>query len=108
MNKQDNDLIIKLADGNIGALKVILELIMYQGVVDVDSLLLKMDANGIIGSRLYMLWNDCCDRNTQKTIAVMQRHTIEDIVEHINFHNGRGIPYADEEAPPIEKRSIFL
>lgn len=42
-----------------------------------------------------MLWNDCCDRNTFKTLDIIISHTIEDIEEHINYKNGRGIPYIE-------------
>lgn len=50
------------------------------------------DAN-ITGAKLYMLWNDCCDRDTEKAINIMIDNDIDDIVSHINYENGRGIPY---------------
>lgn len=53
----------------------------------------RMLANDIKEDKLYMLWNDCCDRDTQKTLFIMLHNPIEDIVEHINYDNGRGIRY---------------
>lgn len=53
------------------------------------------DAN-ITGAKLYMLWNDCCDRDTEKTVNIMLENTIEDIKTHINYDKARGIPYPAE------------
>ena len=49
--------------------------------------------NGIKGDKLYMLWNDCCNRDTAKALDVLIRNPIEDVIKHINYDNGRGIPY---------------
>lgn len=57
----------------------------------------RMKDNGITGSRLYMLWNDCCDRDTRKALAVMAKMAVEEIVRHINYEGGRGIPITDED-----------
>ena len=51
----------------------------------------RMQDNGITGSRLYMLWNDCCDRDTAHAMEVMLNMSVEDIVRHINYEGGRGI-----------------
>ena len=48
---------------------------------------------GITGSRLYMLWNDCCDRNTEEAIYVMATKEIGLILHHIDSGRGRGIPF---------------
>lgn len=55
----------------------------------------RMLANDIREDKLYMIWNDCCDRNTEKALDVMVNNKIDDIVHHINYENGRGIPYTD-------------
>ena len=51
----------------------------------------RMQDNGITGSRLYMLWNDCCGRDTDHALVVMLNMSVEDIVRHINYEGGRGI-----------------
>lgn len=56
----------------------------------------KMSDADICGDKLYMLWNDCCNRDTDKAMNIMLTHSIEDIVEHINYEHGRGIPYQNE------------
>ena len=53
----------------------------------------RMQDEDITGSKLYMLWNDCCNRDTEYTIEIMLRNSIDDIVKHINYEGGRGIAY---------------
>lgn len=57
----------------------------------------RMQLNFITGDKLYMLWNDCLERNTDDALLVMKADTIESINEHINYDHGRGIPYTEEE-----------
>ena len=61
----------------------------------------RMQDNGIIGDKLYMLWNDCCDRDTVKAVDLMTLDTIENITRHINHKGGRGIPYSRRELAQI-------
>lgn len=60
----------------------------------------RMKNNGIIGSQLYIIWSDCCHRDTAKALDVIANNTIEDIKYHINKANivftQRGIPYDEE------------
>lgn len=63
----------------------------------------RMRENNIKGSKLYMLWNDCLDRNTDRAIYIMLHDTIESIIEHINYDGGVGIPYKDNEPRPYHK-----
>lgn len=84
-----------ICEGNIGALTFLME------AYDVDMFgaeraFQRMQDNNITGSRLYMLWNDCCDRDTKKALQIMKNNAIQDIVEHINYENGRGIKYNEE------------
>ncbi len=57
----------------------------------------RMQDNGIRGDKLYMIWNDCCGRNTAKAVKIMATKPIEDIIRHINYEQGRGIPYEEGE-----------
>ena len=41
----------------------------------------RMQDNGISGSKLYMLWNDCCNRDTAKAVEIM--------INRGNLHSGR-------------------
>ena len=53
----------------------------------------RMQDAGITGSRLYMLWNDCCGRNTEMAMDIMQNKAIDIILHHIDSGEGRGIPF---------------
>lgn len=57
----------------------------------------RMQDNGITGCKLYMLWNDCCDRDTELALKVMTYSSIEKINEHINYEGGRGFVFTAEE-----------
>lgn len=59
----------------------------------------KMQNNNITGAKLYMLWNDCCGRNTKMALDVMDKISIEEIERHINYTGGRGIPFMEHELP---------
>lgn len=47
---------------------------------------------GLYGSRLYQLWNDCCDRNLETVNKVLNQYDDSEIIKHID--NGKG--YADK------------
>lgn len=84
-----------ICEGSVGALTFLMS------AYDIDMFgaeraFSRMQYNNITGSKLYMLWNDCCDRDTEKALRIMKNNTIEDIVEHINYENGRGIKYNEE------------
>ena len=53
----------------------------------------RMEKAGITGSWLYMLWNDCCCRCTEKAMDIMKTKDIDSIINHIDGGNGRGIPF---------------
>lgn len=64
-------------------------------IIKAETAFKRMDEVNIRGSQLYMLWNDCCNRDTEKAIEIMKTKPIEEIVKHINFEGGRG--YAFDE-----------
>lgn len=55
----------------------------------------KMQDAGITGARLYMIWSDCCDRDTDKAVDMMLKEDIETIIKYINYEHGRGLPYSN-------------
>ena len=81
-----------IVEGNPGALQFMMD--AYDiNMGKAEGGFQRMQANGITGCRLYMLWNDCCDRNTSIAVRVMREDSIESIVDHINYDGGRGKPY---------------
>ena len=55
----------------------------------------RMRDAGIEGSWLYMIWNDCCNRDTRKAIRAMIEIDIEVIKDHV--FRPRGIPFEEME-----------
>lgn len=62
------DAIIKLSDGNPGALTAMMELMKQKNNV---FNILALDSFGIYGTDIYILWSDICDRDTEKMEAVI-------------------------------------
>ena len=87
---------IKMSDGNPGALQCTLNLIKkdwYRYVLLCDSL-------GLYGVKLYMLWNDFCNRDTDKMATVLDAYAIgklsaAQIQEHLA--GVRGKPFEESE-----------
>lgn len=96
-----------LAEGNPGCLSFMQEAYFGTiGTIDpfkVERAFRRMQDNNIRGSKLYMLWNDCCNRNTVFAVLVMLNQPLESIIKHINYEGGRGIPYTPEEMEKIKK-----
>ena len=82
-----------MCEGNPGALQFMMDAYMKHNPFRAERGFQNMLNCGITGSKLYMLWNDCCNRDTEKAVRVMCENDIEDIVAHINYEHGRGIPY---------------
>lgn len=81
-----------LCEGNPGALSFMGQAYAVD-MFRAEDAFQRMQDNKISGSKLYMLWNDCCDRDTKKALEIMLNNDIDDIVKHINFEAGRGIRY---------------
>lgn len=62
----------------------------------------RMKHHCITGVDLYILWNDCCGRDTAKAIEIMCEKEIDEIRKHLN-HGMTGIPFEDEkDLPSVE------
>jgi len=70
-------MIIKMADGNPGAARALMEL-LTDSTTDPDSALggvgkiLSLDDYGIYGTDVYVFYNDICERDVKKMIGVMR------------------------------------
>lgn len=89
----------KFSEGNPGALQVLAEIVFDPDPAAYGCLLMA-DMLGLYGSRLYMLWNDCLDRDTKKLIQLAElwrEHKIsdQDIIAHVDTGEGRGRPFND-------------
>ena len=91
--------------GNPGALNFVMEAYALNARRAEEGFL-KMLAINVVGDKLYMLWNDCCDRDTILAVAVMNVLPEGEILRHINYERGRGIPFTDEEKEKLEYGNI--
>ena len=91
-------LAVDVSAGNPGALAFVMAAIDKDPGAARHGLSRMLEA-GITGAKLYMLWNDCCSRDTAEALRAMLDYPIELIVRHINYENGRGIPF---DAAPAE------
>lgn len=82
--------------GNQGALQFMTE--AYAGdmpsAFKAEKAFGRVIREGIKGADLYILWNDCCGRDTEFAVQVMADYDIDAIKEHIKGDGGRGIPFA--------------
>lgn len=98
------DVIVAMSGGNAGSLTACMELLSWGEEMDPDSFcgglnnLLMLDMLGIYEERIYMLWNDVCERDVGKTIAVLRAHQLGQIagvdtetLNHAIDNRGAGI-----------------
>lgn len=72
------DVIVKMCDGNPGALQVILRLIQHEPAIDPHSALgpfgsiFSLDSHGIYGSKIWILYKDICGSSLPKMVGVLR------------------------------------
>lgn len=86
------DFIKDATENNMGAVIFCMEAIRRDQKKAIAGILRMIEIK-VKGDKLYMLWNDCCACNFDKTMDVMINNSAEDINAHINHGNGRGIAY---------------
>ena len=96
---------LDFAAGNPGAARLVVEAYKVNAQ-HAEEGFLKMLTAGVTGDKLYMLWNDCCDRDTVLAMAAMNILPEEEILRHINYEGGRGIPLTDEEKEKLEYGNV--
>lgn len=89
------EILYKMSEGNPGAISILTKLLSKETTQElVDSIMnviLPLDTLGVYGSKLYMLWVDACDNNTDKVKKVIElwrtgKLTREEIHENLNQH----------------------
>lgn len=72
------DIVMKMCEGNPGALTVLMSMLRDGGSIDPDDFMqgigavLALDSNNIYGSRIWMLHKDVCKGNLPKTIGMLR------------------------------------
>lgn len=89
-----------ICEGNPGCMQFLMTA-YRENPFAAEEAFLRMQIFDITGSKLYMLWNDCCGRDTKQAVLIAQFMPIDEIVKHINYEGGRGIPFTEEEITSI-------
>ena len=85
----------EMAEGNPGTLTFILS--AYNDYpMTASRAMFRMEKNGITGCALYMLWNDCCNRDTRMALEAARYCPIKYLKEHINKEGGYGFEISKE------------
>ncbi len=97
--------IIKMCEGNLGAISVCRQLLSDTPKIDPDSfmggvgIILSLDTLAIYGSRIWMLYKDVCGQNIHDTLAVLRGVQLGFISQAtLNYaidHYGEGISVKD-------------
>lgn len=91
-----------ICKGNPGALTFLMDAYkLMPGYA--ESAFRKLRDVNISGAKLYMIWNDCCNKNTERAIDMILDNDIDTINHFINYENGRGLKYCPENFPQKKK-----
>jgi len=81
-----------ICQGNPGALSFLMS--AYEmDLFKAERAFQKLQNAGITGDKMYMLWNDCCGRDVEKTLDMILKEDIKTISHYLNYENGRGLVY---------------
>ena len=87
-----------ICKGNPGALSFIMS--AYEmDLFKAERAFQKLQNAGITGDKMYMLWNDCCERDTERTVDMILDNSVEVLNYYINYENGRGLNYCPKSFP---------
>lgn len=84
------DFVIKLSDGNPGCMMFVIQA-LHETPERAVTALERAQLYDLKGSRLYMLWNDCCNRNTKVAVNILLEESMRDIRRHVS--GGYGMPF---------------
>lgn len=91
-NMSVQDMLITMCDGNPGALTFMMEMIQDDPMTGILDILL-FDSMGIYGSKIYMVWNDCCGRDMEKFRETLRAFREGKFTEE-EIHENLSLPYA--------------
>lgn len=99
------DMVIKISEGNPGALTVCLDILKKGKSIDPDGFdggigsLLLFDSLSLYGSQIWMLYKDVCGEDLVKTVAMLRAWQLgfinEDKLKHAIDNYGNGIDKDD-------------
>ena len=117
LNDTVQDTLIKLSEGNPGALSVCMQIMAKGSQIDPDAfgggllMLLSLDDLGIYGSRIWMLYKDVCGTDLTDTLGVLRGHQLGFItsgtLNHAIDNRGDGLDIEDVVSKVRERLPDF-
>jgi len=117
LNDTVMDMMVKMSEGNPGALTTCMELIKTKNRVDPDAFMggigniLDLDRMGIYGTDIYVLWSDICDRNIAKMITILRASQLGFISDkiiadasHYQDYSGKGMIDVEDLYKKVKER----
>lgn len=107
------DAVVAISEGNPGAITACADLMRHAPVVDPQAALrelspiFSLDALGIYGPHIWMLYKDVCDYNAGKALALLRANQLGQLstatLKHAIENSGNGLDL-DEIVRQVEKR----
>lgn len=106
------DVLIKMSDGNPGAITAMMVMLKEAGEIDPDNILgglgsvMLLDTWEIYGSSIYVLYNDKCDRDLRKMLVLMRATQLGKFphtrLQELANDQTRSINLSDEEYQELD------
>ena len=113
LNDTFADIVLKLSEGNPGAIRVCGELMKHEAAIDKASLMspmgsiLSLDTHAIYGPRIWILYKDVCGENITGVISLLRACQLgilrRDVLDHAIDNRGAGVDVADLNKQVREK-----
>ena len=114
MNDSAIAIIMKMGEGNPGALNALMELMKNEPTVDPQSFwsgvgtMLALDTLGIYGSSIYILFSDKCKKDVRKMIMLLRAHNLgyitAELIQQMAADQMGVVNLTDDEFAELDKK----
>jgi len=108
------DMIIKMSDGNPGAVVTLMKILSESATIDPQSVLggigpvLALDTLEVYGTDIYVLFNDKCDSDMRKFIMLLRAHQLgiitEELIRELAADQTRQVNLTEEQFDELDKK----
>jgi hypothetical protein len=108
------DAIIKMSEGNPGAITALMEIIQKGNSIDPQSFagdlsaILGLDTMKIYGTEIYILWSDKCGRDTRKLLMLLRAVQLgflsQQKLKEMSEDQMREVNLSEEEFSKLDKK----
>ncbi len=108
------DILVKMADGNPGALSAMIEMLKHGETVDPQCFMggmgaiLSLDTLGIYGTEIYILWNDQCKRDTRELLMLLRANQLGFVssseIKTVAEDQMRQVMFSEEKMEELDKQ----